>query len=148
VRDLRTLLVELNPARLQAVGLVEALSDLVSPLQSADVSVEVEVPEAIRLAFDQEALVFRVAQEAVRNVALHAGARSVRVQVTEADGVARLVVADDGRGFSPEERSRRAGEGHLGLSLTEELVAQAGGSMAIHSLPGEGTRVEAEVPAA
>ena len=77
----------------------------------------------------------------------YADARSLRVELTVDGDVARLVVADDGRGFTPEERERRLEEGHLGLSLVEELARQAGGSLAISSARGDGTRVELEVPA-
>lgn len=60
--------------------------------------------------------------------------------------VARLVVSDDGRGFGPAVRAQRLAEGHLGLSLVEELALQSGGTLAVTSSEGEGTRVELEVP--
>jgi signal transduction histidine kinase len=60
----------------------------------------------------------------------------------------RLSVADDGRGFDPERRARRADDGHLGLTLLEELVAQAGGTLTVRSQPGAGTTVALEVPGA
>jgi signal transduction histidine kinase len=58
----------------------------------------------------------------------------------------RLVIADDGSGFSPERRAQRAAEGHVGLSLLEELARQAGGRLDVRSADGEGTTVELEVP--
>ena len=64
-----------------------------------------------------------------------------------APGATRLVVRDDGRGFDPTERARRADDGHVGLSLLEELVRQSGGTLSVRSQPGEGTTVELEVPA-
>jgi two-component system NarL family sensor kinase len=82
----------------------------------------------------------------VRNVVAYADASAVSVDVDVADSTARLVVADDGRGFGPETRERRRAEGHLGLSLVEELAQQAGGSLAVDSGDGEGTRVRLEVP--
>jgi signal transduction histidine kinase len=57
------------------------------------------------------------------------------------------VVTDDGRGFSPAEREARAKGGHVGLTLLEDLAAQAGGNLDVRSAPGEGTTVELEVPA-
>ncbi|MCU0308363.1 MAG: ATP-binding protein [Thermoleophilia bacterium] len=146
VRDLRTLLVELSPPHLEAAGLRAALDDLVSPLQEDGVQATVEVRDGARLGPDQQALVYRVAQEAVRNVAAHSGARHLTVAVGADGENARLVVADDGRGFAPAARARRGEEGHVGLTLLEELVAQAGGRLDIRSAPGEGTRVELEVP--
>jgi signal transduction histidine kinase len=63
------------------------------------------------------------------------------------DDVARLVIADDGGGFQPEQRERRLEEGHLGLSLVEELARQSGGELTITSAEGAGTRVELVVSA-
>ena len=84
----------------------------------------------------------------MRNVIAYADADSVQVELTVDDGVARLVVADDGRGFDPAIREQRLAEGHLGLSLVEELVRESGGSLDVSSSEGSGTRVELEVPSA
>ncbi len=146
VRDLRTLLVELHPAHLAAAGLEAAIADLVSPLQAGGVAVSVTIDGAERLGPEQEALVYRVAQEAVRNVIAYADAGTVGVELTVDDRVARLMIWDDGRGIDPGVRAERLVEGHLGLSLVEELARDAGGSLEIRSGEGVGTRVELEVP--
>ena len=146
VRDLRTLLVELHPAHLAAAGLEAAIADLVSPLQAGGVAVSVTIDGAERLGPEQEALVYRVAQEAVRNVIAYADAATVGVELTVDDRVARLMIWDDGRGIDPGVRAERLAEGHLGLSLVEELARDAGGSLKISSNEGVGTRVEFEVP--
>jgi signal transduction histidine kinase len=146
VRDLRTMLVELHPPHLAAAGLEAAIADLVSPLQASGTAVTVAIDGAERLDREQEALVYRVAQEAVRNVIAYADAPTLRVELTVVDGVARLVVLDDGRGFDPGMRERRLAEGHLGLSLVEELARQSGGTLEISSSDGGGTRVELEAP--
>ena len=148
VRDLRALLVDLHPPTLAAAGLDAALGDLVSPLAARGTKVEVKVEGDGRLDEDTQALVYRVAQEAVRNVIAYADATTVSVEVGVVDSTARLDVADDGRGFGPETRERRRAEGHLGLSLVEELAEQAGGSLTIDSQEGAGTRVRLEVPLA
>jgi signal transduction histidine kinase len=82
----------------------------------------------------------------VRNVIAYADADSVRIELTVDDDAARLVISDDGRGFDPAIRERRLTEGHLGLSLVEELARDFGGSLVISSSEGAGTRVELEVP--
>ncbi len=147
VRDLRALLVELHPAHLAAAGLEAAIADLVSPLQAGGVAVSVAIDGEERLGREQEALVYRVAQEAVRNVVAYADAASVGVELTVDDRIARLVIWDDGRGIDPGVRERRLAEGHLGLSLVEELARDAGGTLKIISSGGGvGTRVELEVP--
>ena len=147
VRDLRALLVEFHPPHLAAAGLASAIADLVSPLQASGAGVSVAIEGAEHLDREQEALVYRVAQEAVRNVIAYADAGAVRVELTVDHGVARLVVSDDGRGFDPAIREQRLAEGHLGLSLAEELARQSGGRLEIRSSEGAGTRVELEVPA-
>jgi signal transduction histidine kinase len=146
VRDLRALLVELHPPHLAAAGLEAAIADLVSPLEEGGTAVSVAIDGAERLDREREALVYRVAQEAVRNVIAYADADSLQVELRVEDGVARLVVSDDGRGFDPGMRTRRLAEGHLGLSLVEELARQSGGSLQVSSSEGEGTRVVLEVP--
>jgi signal transduction histidine kinase len=146
VRDLRALLVDLHPPTLATAGLEAALGDLVSPLSARGTAVELRVDGDDRLDSETQALVYRVAQEAVRNVIAYADADRVSVDVGVVDSTARLVVLDDGRGFGPETRERRRAEGHLGLSLVEELAHQAGGALAVDSREGAGTRVTLEVP--
>jgi signal transduction histidine kinase len=148
VRDLRALLVDLHPPHLAAAGLEAALADVVSPLRQRGVEVSLAVDGAERLGREQQAVVYRVAQEAVRNVIAHAAAGRVTVTLDAENGCTRLVVADDGRGFAPGERAERREEGHLGLSLAEELARQAGGRLDVEAQPGEGTRVVLEVPSA
>jgi len=147
IRDLRTLLVEIHPPNLQAEGLEAALSDLVAPLSSHGIEVSVGVAEDAAMSPEVEALVFRAAQEATRNVLAHAGARSVSLDVARDGALARLVVEDDGRGFDAEERAERREDGHVGLALLEDLARHAGGSLAVDSRPGKGTRLVLEVPA-
>ena len=148
VRDLRALLVDLHPPNLAAAGLEAAVRDLVSPLTAQGVDVDLRIDGRDRLDAETEALVYRVAQEAVRNVIAYADAGAVSVVVEVVDSTATLVVADDGRGFRPEVREQRRTEGHVGLSLVEELASQAGGTLTIESGEGAGTRVELEVPLA
>ncbi len=148
VRDLRTLLVAIHPPNLESAGLEVALSDLLSPLAAAGVATELHVDELATAAGESDELIYRVAREALRNAQAHGDPESVRVEVTRPEpGMTRLVVADDGRGFAAADRERSAADGHVGLTLLEDLVAQARGTLQIHSAPGQGTTVELEVPA-
>jgi two-component system NarL family sensor kinase len=146
VRDLRALLVDLHPPTLASAGLEAAIRDLVNPLTSRGTKVELSIDGHDRIDPETQALVYRVAQEALRNVIAYADASEVSVSVDVEDSTARLLVADDGRGFGPDVRDRRREEGHLGLSLVEELARQAGGTLTIESREGAGTRVRLEVP--
>ncbi len=148
VRDLRTLLVEIHPPNLESAGLEVALSDILSPLEAAGIATELELAGGAAPGGDGDALVYRVAREAIRNAQAHGKPATVRVAVTRpVPGTVRLVVTDDGRGFAPADRMRGAERGHVGLTLLEGLVAQAGGTLSVHSEPGRGTTVELEVPA-
>lgn len=113
--------------------------------EDTDLGTDLEVTGAeARLPPDVELGAFRIAQEAVRNTIRHAGAREVRVAVGfEPDGLV-LVVADDGRGFTPE--SAELTSGHLGLLGMTERASLLGGHLEVHSAPGKGTRVRATLP--
>jgi two-component system, NarL family, sensor kinase len=88
------------------------------------------------------ALVWRVAQEAVRNALRHSGAQNLTVRVDgAADGVV-LEVTDDGQGFDP---SRRAEGHHFGLRGLSSLIAEAGGDLVVRSSPGAGTTIRLQV---
>ena len=146
MRSLRSLLVEIHPPNLRASGLEPALGDLLARLEARGVATELEIDEGARLTADDERLVYRAAAEALRNVERHAGPTSVGVALRTEDGVTRLVVHDDGAGFSPEERERRRADGHVGLSLLEELAARAGADVEVRSAPGAGTTFTLELP--
>jgi signal transduction histidine kinase len=143
IRDLRTLLVDIYPADLHRTGLAAALGDLVSRAGTQGVEVEVDVDEHLRLPSDAEALLYRGAQEAVRNALAHAGARHLALSVAAENGIARLEVRDDGRGFDP---AAGGPAGHFGLRVLADLAENANGSLDVTSSPGAGTTVRLEVP--
>ncbi|GIU95928.1 MAG: hypothetical protein KatS3mg012_2385 [Gaiellaceae bacterium] len=147
MRRIRSLLLEIHPPNLRAAGLGAALADLVTPLATHGIAVELDVADALALPEDVEQLVYRAAGEALRNVEKHAHASRVSVELRARDGAVRLAVVDDGVGFTAEERERRRAEGHVGLSLVEELATRAGGRIEIRSAPGRGTMFTLEVPA-
>jgi len=147
VRGLRTLLVEIHPPTLESAGLEAALHDLLSPLVAADIVTELYVADSAAAGSPRDALIYRAAREAVRNAQAHADATMVCVEVSNpTPNTTRLVVTDDGRGFAPGDRARRQADGHVGLSLLEGLVGQVDGTLVVTSEPGEGTRLQLEVP--
>jgi signal transduction histidine kinase len=146
VRGLRSLLVEIYPPSLRQAGLASALADLLSPVESRGIETALEIPAELELPAEDEALLFRVAQEAVRNAVSHARASRVEVTVAAAaGGGASLQVADDGVGFDPAE-AEGAGEGHFGLAMLRDLAREAGASFEVESEPGAGARIRVEVP--
>jgi two-component system, NarL family, sensor kinase len=141
IRQLRSLLVDIYPPDLHRTGLGAALRDLVAPLAPRGVEADVDIPDELELPPRLETLFYRCAQEALRNVARHADASRVRVNVTTNGSRARLIVEDDGRGFDGSVE-----EGHLGLRVLSDLAHEADGRLNVESRPGEGTRVCIEAP--
>ncbi len=147
VRDMRTLLVEIHPPNLESVGLEAALHDLLSPLETGGIATTLTI-DVGGSGDPADALVYRAAREAIRNVQAHAEAQAIDVAVTRpAPGAMRLVVSDDGKGFATAERELAGADGHLGLTLLDGLVAQAGGLLCVHSEVGAGTTVTLDWPA-
>ena len=146
MRQLRGMLVEIHPPNLHAAGLDAALSDLLAPLPARGIETHLDVVHIPDMGRDVETLLFRGAQEALRNVVKHSQAKNVSVVVEEHDGSVRLEVRDDGLGSDSELREQRRADGHVGLSLLTDLVSHAGGQVTFESEPNRGTRLEIEVP--
>lgn len=143
MRALRSLLVEIYPPDLHVAGLSAALHDLVAPLAAAGVQVDLDVTGHEGCPNATVALVWRVAQEAVRNVARHADAGRMSVTVCREVDVLVLEVVDDGRGFEPAAARPSGGFGLRGL---QSLAADAGARLHVVSTVGVGTTVRMEVP--
>ena len=145
VRELRNMMVAIAPPRLHQEGLATALADVVSPLQRRGVATTLSV-EPVAISRGAESLVFRAAQEALRNVTYHADASHVGVTVEGTKDTIRLRVEDNGVGFVPGQGETSRETGHMGLPLLAELAEEAGGRLDIHSQPGAGTLLVLEVP--
>ena len=148
IKSLRSLLVEIYPPNLHEEGLESALGDLLGRLAVRGTATKLVVDVSNDdLEPERAAVLYRVAQEALRNVAAHAGAEQVRVTVSRigADH-AQLLVEDDGSGFSAEKASERFAAGHVGLRALTGLVAEFDGVLDVRSEPGSGTRVRVELP--
>jgi two-component system NarL family sensor kinase len=145
VRSLRSLLVEIYPPNLYEEGLESVLSDLLAKLEPRGVqgTLVVEAPLA-RLDLDRTQLMYRVAQEGLRNVLAHAEATRVTVSITSERNVILLEVVDDGRGVEGAEVPDRPG--HLGLRALASLAASLGSRLTLRSTPGRGTVLALEVP--
>jgi two-component system sensor histidine kinase UhpB len=148
--ELLTLARQLRPSALDDHGLVPAVEAQLKRF-SARTGIEVrmstegdpnELPEVMQTA------IFRVAQEALTNVARHAGATVVEVELDEEDGRAELRVRDDGAGFDPGAIPRAGTEGPgagLGLGGMAERARLVGGELDVRSAPGGGTSVTLRV---
>jgi two-component system NarL family sensor kinase len=146
IRSLRTLLVEIYPPSLHRAGLPAALRDLLDPLAGRGIEVRLEVPDRVELSDEAAELVFRVAQEAVRNVAEHSAAGTVDVRLVAGPDTVALTVADDGIGFDLAGLAGTPAGGHVGLLLLQDLARTAGGRLEIDTSLGRGTTLRLEVP--
>jgi signal transduction histidine kinase len=144
LQSVRRLAVELRPKALDDFGLVPALERLgESFAEQSGIAVDVQANlDSDRLPGEVETALYRIVQEALTNVAKHAGASRVSVVVTKREGAVTAVVEDDGKGFGA---SGGEGEG-LGLVGMKERVGLLDGRLAIESTEGAGTTVVAEVP--
>jgi signal transduction histidine kinase len=147
IANLRSLIVELRPPALDEIGLVPAIETLAHRIASSEgLTVETNIALALegseRLAPDVESTVYRVVQEALTNVAKHAAATRVEVELLmEGESVA-VTVRDDGRGFDPNAQAD--GFGLVGM---QERVTLVRGEVIVGSGDGRGTVVRALIPA-
>ena len=134
---------QLRPSALDDHGLLPALATHVRRF-AAQTGIETDLNtrgEAADLAPDQEIAVYRVAQEALANVARHAEASHVQIDLDTSGDALELRVRDDGRGFT--RNGRRKG---LGLDGMAERARLVGGELEIESVPGTGTELVMRVP--
>ena len=142
-KELNVLIGEMRPAALEGKGLAGALRDYVKGWsRSAEIPAEVHVRGEREVPLQTEQALFRVAQEALANVARHSGADRTELDLVYAPDTLTLRVADDGRGFDP---SGDPGDG-FGLQSMRERVERLGGRVSVESAPGKGTTVTCVCP--
>jgi two-component system, NarL family, sensor kinase len=147
VAGLRSLLVDIYPPSLRDAGLASALHDLVRGASGhgAAVVAETDAEAAEAVPEPQQEVMFRIAQEALRNAVRHAGAGHITLRLAPNDpGGTLLEIHDDGRGFDADTA---AAEGHFGLRLMADAARHGGGRLSLLSVPGAGTRIRYEVTA-
>lgn len=142
---------DLRPSVLDDLGLVPALEWLVSETaRRYKITTRLKVHgEERRLPEEIELACFRIAQEALNNVAKHAEASGAALEMYFGTSWCRLVVSDNGKGFaSPPVISDLAGRGRMGVMGMHERTSLLGGTFSMRTAPGEGTRIIATIPIA
>ena len=141
---------ELRPATLDDLGLLETVVAFVKEWSrhygiSADFH-STGLPKE-RLDREVETHLYRITQESLNNIAKHAEAKQVTVQLERRDERVMLIIEDDGKGFDPAKKrtSRKTGKG-LGLIGMSERAILIGGEIEIESAPGKGTTIYVRVP--
>jgi two-component system sensor histidine kinase UhpB len=144
-RSLRELSHQLHPTALQHTGLTVALqiaAEEAARVTGLDIQVVAD-GDTSNLPPEVALCLFRIAQEGLGNAVRHAGARSIRLSLRRDDAGVMLLVADDGRGFSPSKA--RSGSG-LGLHSMMQRLSLVDGALTIDTAPDAGTRIRAQVP--
>jgi signal transduction histidine kinase len=131
---------------LQELGLIAAVRKEAKDLaKSAGVKARVTVsPDFGRMSTPVEAAFYRIVQEALHNVAKHANATTVNIEMTRENGSVRLLIEDDGVGLSPQKRN--PGRQTFGMAGMHERIGNIGGKMKVTSSRGKGTRIEVIAP--
>ena len=150
MQGVRRLSQDLRPATLDRLGVLSALEWLASDvMEYSGVETKINViGTEHRLAEEVELVLFRIAQEALRNVWRHAEATQAEITAEFSEGTTRITVSDNGTGFSPPETiGGLAKYGKLGLAGMQERASLIGGTLTVKSQPGKGTSVTIELPA-
>ena len=150
MEECRRIQLDLRPPLLDDLGLLATFSWLIREFQQRTPGVTVEkrfeveesaIPEALRT------VLFRIAQEALNNIAKYSRAAGVQFSLRKVNGALELVVRDNGQGFEVEKAlAKEETERGLGLASMRERAELSGGIFAIESRPGNGTVVQAVWP--
>ena len=147
--EVQRMTADLRPEGLEILGLVPALRGVAAEFaERTGVSIEVKCARTTApLHSEAELALYRVLQEALRNVERHAQARHVSVTLNRRGSVVQLTIADDGIGFdTSDQRAIGVQEGRFGLLSMHERAAAAGGSLTVTATTSAGTEVRLSVP--
>ncbi|MEG9435433.1 hypothetical protein JAO29_04550 [Edaphobacter sp. HDX4] len=142
--DLHTLSHRLHSSTLESLGLAPGVMALCKEFQALQkVQVDLEYGDISRATDpDTNLCIYRIIQEALRNVKKHSGAARAEVKLRMDGNKIHILVADHGKGFAPDAALHKG----LGVRSMEERIRMLGGVFRVRSWPGDGTRVEAWVP--
>lgn len=148
IRDIRNFIFGLRPVLLESGNLADGLEHLATELRrNGGVEVTIDIEDAgghlADLPIEVVTELLAMAREALSNVARHAGASMCRVRLTGATDLLRLEIADDGRGFDADRAAER---GHHGLANMRARSVAIGGTFAVESMSGGGTRIIVVLP--
>src|SRR5450432_573761 len=140
--------VELRPTVLDDLGLIPALHTFMKDfMKRTGVRARLTAYATVnQLPIDQGAVLYRVALEALNNVAIHAQASTVEVEIKKLPDWICLTITDDGKSFDVKRVLRTKGNGRLGLLGMRERLEMVGGKFSIKSMPSHGTTVTARIP--
>ncbi len=145
IGELRRIVAALSPAVLERLGLEAAIRHLAARFrQAGKAGIRMRIAPLAALPMETQEVVYRVAQEALQNVAKHARARTVNLSLRSTDKFVRLRISDNGAGFDPEAAGRQAR--CFGLAGMRQRAELLGGRLMVRSAPGKGAAVVLELP--
>ena len=137
--EMRTLLLEMRPESLERADIKSLLTQLADAfIGRVRIPVYLQIQGDCALTHEVKIVFYRVAQEALNNIAKHSGARQVELHLECQPGQLHLCIKDDGLGFD----AGSIPPGHLGIAIMRERASSIGASLKIESQPGQGTTVE------
>jgi len=147
VQEMRRFSHDLRPSVLDDLGLLPALELLADDLEKQGIVTSFKISgEARRLSPEAEVMLFRIAQEATRNIWRHSEASMAELTIEFVDSIVRMSIKDNGRGFSlPQRLSDQAIHGKLGLAGMQERARLLGGTLTLDSRPRKGTTIVVQV---
>jgi signal transduction histidine kinase len=137
--EMRTLLLEMRPEALERSDIKSLLTQLADAfIGRVRVPVSLAIQGDCELTHEVKMVFYRVAQEALNNIAKHSGARQVELRLECQPGQMNLTIQDDGLGFEPDSIQ----PGHMGISIMRERASSIGACLSVESQMGQGTTVE------
>ena len=145
LEETRRIILDLRPQALDDLGLAPAIRWYAeSHLDEQGITAEVDVDQTVqRLPRHLEVSIFRIVQEATNNIVKHAHARRARIRLVCRDGMAKVVICDDGQGF---DTTGTLPVRSVGLAGMQERVRLLNGCMRVRSQPGKGTTIAVQIP--
>jgi signal transduction histidine kinase len=136
--EMRTLLLEMRPESIDRAEIKSLLTQLAEAfIGRVRIPLDLKINGECELSHEVKIVFYRVAQEALNNIAKHSGARQVELTLDCQPGQMRLLIKDDGLGFEPGELP----PGHMGVAIMRERANSIGASLSIESQLGQGTSV-------
>jgi two-component system sensor histidine kinase DegS len=145
---IRRFVQDLRPPTLDYLGLFPTLRELAAQT-SEQSGLRIDLrgsPSREPMAAEEELLVYRIVQEALRNIVKHAGDAQAEIRIADAAGILTVEVEDNGRGFTVDAEAELVEKGKLGLMGMKERAYLLGGELEIRAAPGKGTRIRLAFP--
>lgn len=148
IKQCREVISNLRPDLIDTIGMVPALRKLFENYtRETGIKVSALLPEVMDVPGDKSICLYRVAQEALRNVLRHSGSETVRVSLTDNEGMAVMEVSDDGKGFDFSAQPPWIKDpAKVGLLYMRQRIESVGGTILVETSPNKGCSLTVRIP--